>query len=134
MITLFSENITGLYAYAALICLFMYVIGYCISVGSLFWLVISEIFPNSMRSMCMSFVAGIQWLTNFFISSTFLTMLNYFGFSITFGLYGLFGILTFLFIFFRVPETKGISLEVIELNLNKGLRSRDLGKIPVHAT
>lgn len=128
MIYLLSGNLGKNSAYIALACLFVYIAGYCISVGSLFWLVIAEIFPVAVRGVCMSFVAGIQWGANFLVSATFLTVLNYLGFSLTFSMYGVVAVLAFIFVYFKVPETKGVSLEVIEANIEKGLPSRDLGK------
>jgi MFS family permease len=57
---------------AMLISMITFIIGYCISVGSLFWLIISEIFPLSIRGQAMSIATAIQWLANFVVSLTFL--------------------------------------------------------------
>ena len=108
--------------------LVLYLVGYCISVGSLFWLIISEIYPLEIRSVGMSFVAGIQWLANFFVTATFLTALQVLGSGVTFWVYGLACLGIFLFVLFYVPETKGVSLETIELNLDRGVKPRDLGR------
>jgi len=62
-----------------LIAMMLYIIGYCISVGSLFWLIIAEIFPQHVRGIAMSFATSIQWLANFIVSLSFLSMLDHWG-------------------------------------------------------
>lgn len=105
-----------------------YIAAYSLSLGSLFWLIISEIYPLNIRSLAMSFVTSVQWLANFIVAASFLTILNTIGPSYTFGLYGFMCFVAFLFSFFWVPETRGTSLEEIEDNLMLGKPSRELGK------
>lgn len=124
----FLKTNTYITAYLALFCLLIYIIGYCVSVGSLFWLIISEIFPLDVRGSCMSFVASIQWLANFVVAATFLTILNTFGFSLTFGFYATMASLAFVITYFFLPETKDVPLEVIEENLNHIIPTRYLGE------
>ena len=104
-----------------------YIIGYCISLGSLFWVLISEIFPTNIRGMAMSFATAMQCAANFLVSITFLEFFDYLGKSDTFFLYGLMSIVAFIFVYYVIPETKGVSLEVIEANLNAGKKIRKLG-------
>lgn len=106
-----------------IISLLTYVIGYCISVGSLFWLIIAEIFPLSVRGLGMSISATIQWSANFLVSITFLSLISAIGFANTFWLYGIMCLLCFLFVYYFVPETKGILLEKIKCEI---VRSRAL--------
>ncbi|MCX8514385.1 MAG: sugar porter family MFS transporter [Burkholderiales bacterium] len=115
-------------AYLAFVCLITYIIGYCISVGSLFWLMAAEIFPLNARGRCMSFVVAMQWGANFIVTSTFLTILSTLGMKVAFGIYGVVAILIFLFTLVKIPETRGVTLEVIESNLIKGVPSRYLGQ------
>lgn len=128
MIYLLNNVSNGATAILALICLLVYIVGYCISVGSLFWLIISEIFPLNVRASAMSFVASIQWLANFVVAATFLTILTSLGISFTFGIYACIAALAFVVTYLFVPETKGVHLETIENNLNKGVPTRYLGK------
>ncbi|WP_150468197.1 sugar porter family MFS transporter [Francisella sp. SYW-9] len=128
MIYLLHNVSNGATAILALVCLLVYIVGYCISVGSLFWLIISEIFPLNVRASAMSFVASIQWLANFVVAATFLTILTSLGISFTFGIYACIAALAFVVTYFFVPETKGAHLETIENNLNKGVPTRYLGK------
>ena len=103
-----------------------YVVGYCISVGSLFWLIIAEIFPLNVRGLGMSIAATIQWSANFLVSITFLNLIAAIGFANTFWFYGIMCLLCFLFVFYLIPETKGILLEKIEYEL---VRNRDLKSV-----
>lgn len=95
----------------------LYIAGYCISTGSLFWLIIAEIYPLDVRGLAMSFATSAQWLTNFIVAATFLSILIRFGPSLTFWLYGLMCFIAFAFCLSMVPETNGLSLEQIEKKL-----------------
>jgi sugar porter (SP) family MFS transporter len=75
--------------WAMVIFMVSYIAGYAISLGSLFWLIIAEIYPLHIRGLAMSFVTSIQWLANFVVAITFLSILGEIGPSITFWLYGL---------------------------------------------
>jgi sugar porter (SP) family MFS transporter len=105
-----------------------YVIGYCISVGSLFWVLISEIYPLPVRGLAMSIATVIQWGANFLVSISFLTIYQNLGQVLTFALFGSLCLFAFFFIYYFVPETTGISLEKIEKNLMAGKKIRDIGK------
>src|SRR4029079_16353917 len=88
-----------------------YIIGYCISLGSLFWVLISEIFPTYIRGTAMSFVTAVQCVANFLVSMTFLVFFNHLGAANTFFLYGFMSFISFIFIYYFVPETRGVTLE-----------------------
>ncbi|MBX9865818.1 MAG: sugar porter family MFS transporter [Burkholderiales bacterium] len=128
MVFLLSNTISGATAYLALFCLITYIIGYCISVGSLFWLMISEIFPLHARGTCMSFVVAVQWGANFLVAASFLTILHALGIAATFSMYGTIALIVFIYVYLKVPETKGVSLELIEQNIQKSLPTRLLGQ------
>ena len=104
----------------SLICMLVYTAGFAMSWGPVCWVLLSEIFPNSIRSMVMSVAVASQWISNFLVSWTFpmldknetlTTMFNH-GFS--YWIYGLMGVLAALFIWKMVPETTGKSLEEME--------------------
>ena len=75
----------------------------------------------------MGFVAGMQWAANFLVSATFLSVLYAFGAANTFWLYAGMCLFTILFTIFYLPETKGVSLETIEENLEHGVKAKHLG-------
>lgn len=111
-----------------LIALSFFVVGYCISVGSLFWVIISEIFPLQVRGLAMSIATVIQWGANFLVSISFLQIYQNSGEVITFALFGFICLLAFFFTYYFIPETTGIPLEQIEKNLAAGNRIRDIGQ------
>lgn len=104
-----------------------YVLGYCISVGSLFWVLISEIYPLQVRGLAMSIATLVQCGTNFIVSISFLTVYHAIGQMQTFLLFGLLCFIAYFFVYYFIPETKGVSLEKIEDNLFAGNKIRDIG-------
>lgn len=129
---IFHFNITEAWAvWAAFGLLMMYVAGYCLSLGSLFWLIIAEIYPLALRSMAMSFVTATQWAASFLVAISFLSIVHVIGMAFTFWMYAFMCLVTFLFCHYLVPETTGVSLEHIEKNLREGKPSRELGHVSI---
>ncbi|KAJ1388075.1 Sugar/inositol transporter [Sesbania bispinosa] len=98
--------------YAVVVVLFIciYVAGFAWSWGPLGWLVPSEIFPLEIRSAAQSVNVSVNMLFTFFVAQIFLTMLCH----MKFGLFIFFGFFVFvmtIFIYFMLPETKGIPIE-----------------------
>ncbi len=98
----------------ATLCLALYIASFAISLGPVFWLMISEIYPLNIRGKAMSVASLCNWGSNFIVSLTFLLLVNALGQTGTFWIYAAIGILAWIFIYFLVPETKGRSLEEIE--------------------
>ena len=104
---------------AALIFMLVYTAAFAMSWGPVCWVLLSEIFPNSIRS-ALSIAVAAQWIANWVVSLTFpvmndnvwLTEKFHHGFS--YWIYGVMGILSALFMWKLVPETKGKTLEEIE--------------------
>lgn len=111
-----------------------YIVGYCISVGSLFWVLISEIYPLHLRGLAMSIATVTQWGANFIVSISFLAIYESIGSALTFSLFGLICCMAWLFVYYFVPETTGISLEKIEENLMSGKKIREIGLALSHNT
>jgi len=114
----------------AIACTFSYIICFAFSLGAILWLVVSEIFPLEVRATAMGVAVFSCWFWNFIISSTFLTLLNSLGASATFLLYAVMCALSFVFCYYKVPETKGVTLEQIEENIRKRLPLRYIGQAP----
>jgi MFS transporter, SP family, galactose:H+ symporter len=104
-------------AWLAVITLMAYVAFFAISLGPIFWLLISEIYPLEIRGLAEGTAAGSNWAANFLVSLTFLLLVQAFGPSLTFWLYAVMGIAAWFFSYYLVPETKGRSLEEIEQSL-----------------
>lgn len=124
---LFSSTIPG-QKFWVLGFLSAYIMGYCISVGSLFWVLISEVYPLQVRGLAMSIATVVQWGTNFLVSISFLAIYQNLGQVLTFALFGSLCLGAFFFIYYFIPETTGVSLEKIENNLMLGKKIRAIGK------
>jgi SP family galactose:H+ symporter-like MFS transporter len=98
----------------AVITLMAYVASFAISLGPIFWLLIAEIYPLKIRGGAEGIAAGANWSANFLVSLTFLTLVQMFGPSHTFWLYGALTVAAWMFCYYLVPETKGRTLEEIE--------------------
>ncbi len=101
----------------ALVCLLVYIAGFAIGLGPVFWLMISEIFPLQMRGPAMAVCTMFNWGFNFLISYTFLTLTDVLGKAGTFWLYAFFGVCAVVFFLTVVPETRHRSLEEIQSEL-----------------
>ncbi|MDR0370654.1 MAG: D-xylose transporter XylE [Prevotellaceae bacterium] len=86
---------------------------FMMSWGPICWVYISELFPNKIRGQAVAIAVAFQWFANFLISSTYPGMME-FSSSFTYSFYGAMAILSALFVWKMVPETKGKSLEQIE--------------------
>ena len=100
--------------YVVLIFMLLYVAAFCCTLGAVTWVYLSEIFPNRIRGLALSFATLILWLSDFAVSYTFPVMKEKLGTSATLLTYAFFCILAFLYVQRKVPETKGKSLELIE--------------------
>jgi sugar porter (SP) family MFS transporter len=107
-------------SWVALVCLIVYIAAFAIGLGPVFWLMISEIFPLSVRSPAMSVSTVGNWSANFVVSSFFLSLTGAITKQGTFWLYAGFGVLALIFFVARVPETKDRSLEEIGQELGAG--------------
>ena len=84
------------------------------------WLTGSEIYPLAVRSAGTSAQSMTLWSTNLLITLTLLTMINGIGVGETFWVYAAFNVAAFLFVYLRMPEFTGRSLEQIEGSLREG--------------
>ena len=101
-----------------MISILLYSASFMFSWGPICWVLISEIFPNTVRGTATAIAVAAQWIFNFVVSSTFVPMFNMhlttgdnFGHWFTYGLYGVMCIVAAIFVWRLVPETKGKSLE-----------------------
>ncbi len=96
----------------------VYAASFMFSWGPICWVLIAEIFPNTIRGGAVAIAVAFQWIFNFIVSSTFVPMFNMhltegddFGHWFTYGLYGIICLLAAVFVWRLVPETKGKTLE-----------------------
>lgn len=102
----------------AVISIMIYSASFMFSWGPICWVLISEIYPNTIRGAAVAIAVAFQWIFNFIISSTFLPMYNMslgsitnFGHAFTYSLYGFICIIAAIFVWKIIPETKGKTLE-----------------------
>lgn len=98
----------------AIVSLMTYVASFAVSLGPIFWLLNAEIYPLSVRSKAAGVGTMANWTFNFIVSLTFLLLIEALGRPGAFWLYGGIGLLTLLFCWKLVPETKGKRLEDIQ--------------------
>ncbi|OBB32328.1 MFS transporter [Mycolicibacterium peregrinum] len=101
-------------SYIILGCMVVFVAFVQMFIGTCVWLLLSEIFPLSIRGFAMGIAVFILWCTNAVISFLFPLLNNALGSTGTFGLFVLVNIGSWVFVRLLVPETKGTSLEELE--------------------
>jgi SP family xylose:H+ symportor-like MFS transporter len=96
----------------------VYSASFMFSWGPICWVLIAEIFPNTIRGAAVAIAVAFQWIFNFIVSSSFVPMFNMhlsegddFGHWFTYGLYGIICVIAAIFVWKLVPETKGKTLE-----------------------
>lgn len=111
--------------WVALGSLVTYIICFAMSLGPIGWILVSEVFPLRIRGIAMSVCTVSNFAFNFFVVGSFPVLLHRIGGAWTFWIFGIVSILCIIFVYFFVPETKGISLEEIESNWRRGVNPRD---------
>ena len=106
-------------SYLILFSILGFVASFAISLGPVMWVLFSELFPNWIRGLAISFVGLINSGVSFTVQLVFPWELATLGSSMTFLIYGLFAVLGLVFIILKLPETKGKSLEELEKILVK---------------
>ena len=114
-----SNVVSGMPAIVPVISIMLYSASFMFSWGPICWVLISEIFPNTIRSHAVAIAVAFQWIFNFIVSSTFVPLYNMrlgsmgvnFGHFTAYAIYGLMCLLAALFVWRLVPETKGKTLE-----------------------
>ncbi|MEI6565554.1 MAG: sugar porter family MFS transporter [Verrucomicrobiota bacterium] len=87
---------------------------YSFTLAPVVWVILSEIFPNRIRGSAMSLAAVALWIGNFSLTFSFPTIKENLGWTLNFWLYAVICIIGFFVIIYKLPETKGKSLEEIE--------------------
>lgn len=113
------SNIIDVPAIVPVISIMVYSASFMFSWGPICWVLIAEIFPNTIRSAAVAVAVAFQWIFNFIVSSTFVPMYNMslgsmgtkFGHMFAYALYGAICIIAAWFVYRLVPETKGKTLE-----------------------
>ena len=91
-----------------------YCASFAASLGPVVWVLLSEIFPNKLRSKAMSIAVVSIWISDFLLILVFPFVLTTFGGATAFLIFDIMCLILLLFAIFKVPETKGRSLEELE--------------------
>ncbi|HMI36470.1 MAG TPA: D-xylose transporter XylE [Steroidobacteraceae bacterium] len=104
----------------SLLMVILYIAGFALSWGPIVWVMLAEIFPNSIKGVAMGLAVAVQWFANLAVSWSFKVLdgnsaLNaQFNHGFAYFVYGVMSILAALFVWRYVPETKGRHLEQIQ--------------------
>lgn len=108
-----AVSLPGAWGPIALVAANLFVVFFGFSWGPLVWVLLGEIFPNRIRGRALGIAAAAQWLANFAVTVSFPVLAD-FSLLFTYGMYAAFALLSFIFVFWKVPETNGMSLEESE--------------------
>lgn len=100
--------------YIVLIFMLIYVAAFGCTLGAVVWVYLAEIFPNQIRSLALSVATLALWLADFAVTLTFPVMSKQLGTASTMFIYAGFCVLAFVYMLFKVKETRGKSLEEVE--------------------
>lgn len=129
---LFNARVVGL---GALIAVVVYIGGFAFSWGPVAWVLLAEMFPNSIKGKGLGLAVAAQWLANLVVSASFKvldgnsTLNTMFNHAFAYWIYGGMSVLAALFVIRYVPETKGRSLEAIQDLWGKGAAARDAAAV-----
>ena len=94
-----------------MVAIMVYSASFMFSWGPICWVLIAEVFPNTIRGAAVAIAVAFQWIFNWIVSTSFVPLANSMGYWFTYGLYGVICIIAAIFVWKLVPETKGKTLE-----------------------
>jgi len=116
----------GVVSFLTLVFIIIYTASFMMSWGPICWVLISEIFPNTIRANAVAIAVATQWISNLIVSTTFIPLQKW-SIGTAYLIYCFFSILSAFFVWFLVPETKGKTLEdMTELWRSKMGKKTDL--------
>ncbi len=113
-LTLMALAFAGIIKGGITVFVFVFIAAHAIGQGSVIWVFLSEIFPNSVRASGTSFGCLTHWVFAALISQTFTFFANRIGGSYIFGFFAVMMVLQLLFVWKMMPETKGVALEKMD--------------------
>lgn len=119
----------GAFAYVILCSMLLFIACQAISTGPACWLIPSEIFPLKIRGTGMGLAVAFNWGSNVIVAFLFPIVLSALGAAGSFAIFFVIAVIATIYFFMQVPETKNVSLEQIEKNLEKNKPMRELGSV-----
>lgn len=109
-----AVELPGSWGIVALVAANLFVVGFGATWGPAVWVLLGEMFPNSIRALALGVAAAAQWIANFIVSTSFPALAEA-GLALAYGIYAFFALLSLVFVIFLVKETKGRKLEEMTL-------------------
>ncbi|KAK7319118.1 hypothetical protein RJT34_03832 [Clitoria ternatea] len=97
----------------------LYIICFSPGMGTVPWVVNSEIYPLRYRGICGGMASTTVWVSNLIVSQSFLSLTQAIGTAWTFMIFGFVAFIAIFFVIIFVPETKGVPMEEVEMMLNE---------------
>ena len=97
--------------------LFLFIASHAIGQGAVIWVFISEIFPNHLRASGQAFGSSVHWVLAAIIPSSIPFLFSTIGAGVVFAIFAIMMVFQLLFVFFMMPETKGMKLEELTKKL-----------------
>ncbi|CAK7350180.1 unnamed protein product [Dovyalis caffra] len=110
----YTRGCPSKYGWVALIGLALYIISFSPGMGTVPWIVNSEIYPLRFRGVCGGIAATANWISNLIVAQSFLSLTQAIGTSWTFLIFGVISVVALIFVLIYVPETKGLPIEEVE--------------------
>lgn len=110
----YTRGCPSRFGWLALIGLALYIIFFSPGMGTVPWIVNSEIYPLRFRGVCGGIAATANWISNLIVAQSFLSLTDAIGASWTFLIFGVISVIALFFVLICVPETKGLPIEEVE--------------------
>ena len=114
-----------IHAAVSTICVVIYFCCFVMAYGPIPNILCSEIFPTRVRGVCIAICALVFWICDIIVTYSLPVMLTSIGLAGVFGIYAIVCVISWVFVFLKVPETKGMPLEVITEFFAVGARAKN---------
>ncbi|ONK65163.1 uncharacterized protein A4U43_C07F34340 [Asparagus officinalis] len=115
----YTRGCPSRFGWLALVGLALYIIFFSPGMGTVPWIVNSEIYPLRFRGVCGGIAATANWVSNLIVAQSFLSLTETIGTSWTFLIFGVISLVALFFVIVCVPETKGLPIEEVEAMLDE---------------
>ncbi|MCI1914734.1 MAG: sugar porter family MFS transporter [Bifidobacteriaceae bacterium] len=106
-----SLHLTGIWPWVVIGGSYIFFFIFSATWGIVMWVVIGEVFPNSIRALAVAVATAANWVGNFLVTTTFPPMRDTIGLPITYVIYAIMAVLSYIFVRKFLPETNGVELE-----------------------
>ncbi|KAE9604586.1 hypothetical protein Lal_00010839 [Lupinus albus] len=115
----YTRGCPSKYGWTALVGLSLYIIFFSPGMGTVPWVINSEIYPLRYRGVCGGIASTAVWVSNLIVSQSFLSLTEAIGTAWTFMMFGIVAVVAIFFVIIFVPETKGVPMEEVEKMLEQ---------------